>query len=111
MEIKRVLINQISYIEEVFNRFKNFKPPISSLPIAKGTIFSKSQSPQTEPEIEEMKIYPYRSALGCLSFVVGRTRPDITYAVNIFNQFQERPGLFHWLGLLRLLGYINFTKH
>ena len=68
-----VFINQISYIEEIFNRFKDFNPPISSLPIVKGTVFSKS-----EPEIKEMKIYPYRSILGCLSFVAGRTQPDIT---------------------------------
>ena len=71
-------------------------------PIAKGTVFSKSHSPQTKPEIEEMKNYPCRSMLGCLSFIAGSTQPDIAYAVNIFCQFQEKPGLFHWLGFLRL---------
>lgn len=106
-----ILISQTTYIEEVFQRFCCFKPPISSLPIAKGVVFSKTQSPQTHDEVTEMKSFPYRSVLGCLSFIASRTRPDIAYSVNIFSQFQENPGLVHWSGLLRLLGYVNFTKH
>ncbi|GFU38154.1 retrovirus-related Pol polyprotein from transposon TNT 1-94 [Trichonephila clavipes] len=61
----------------------------------------------------EMKIIPYRNVLDCLSFLAGRTRPDISYAVNIFSQFQNDPGLEleHWYGLLKLFGYVNKTKH
>lgn len=110
-EKDQVLIHQTPYIEEIFSRFKKFNPPISSLPIAKGTVYSKSQSPQSQAEITEMTSYPYRSLLGCLSFLASRTRPDISYAVNIFSQFQANPGIIHWSGLLKLLGYVNYTKH
>lgn len=103
-------IHQMSYIDEVCERFKSFKYPISSLPISKGTVYSKTQSPKTEEEIREMSGYPYRSLLGCLSFIANRTRPDISYAVNIFSQFQSNPGLPHWDGLLKLLGYVSYTK-
>ena len=44
--VTSVSIHQISYIEEVFSSFNKFNPPISSLPIAKGTVYSKTQSPQ-----------------------------------------------------------------
>ena len=105
-----IFIHQKSYIEDVYDRFNEYHIPLTSLPIAKGTVFSKSQCPQTNPEVNEMLQYPYRSLLGCLSFITSRTRPDINYAVNIFSQFQSNPGFIHWSGLLKLLGYVNHTK-
>lgn len=103
-------IHQKSYIDEICSIFKEYKFPISSLPISKGTVFSKNQCPQFDSEVKEMLNYPYRSLLGCLSFLANRTRPDISYAVNIFSQFQSNPGIAHWEGLLKLLGYVSYTK-
>lgn len=103
-------IHQKMYIEEICERFKKFKFPVSSLPISKGIVYSKSTCPQTEAEILEMIKFPYRSILGCLSFISNKTRPDISYAVNIFSQFQNNYGLDHWSGLLKLLGYLLYTK-
>lgn len=103
-------IHQYDYIKKVSELFKKYSAPISSLPIAKGTVFSKSQGPQSEAEIREMSKIPYRSLIGCLAFISSRTRPDIAYAVNIFSQFQENPGLAHWNGLLKLLGYVSSTR-
>ena len=40
-----VQIHQSTYITEVYERFKSFKPPISSLLIVKGAKFSKSDCP------------------------------------------------------------------
>lgn len=105
-----ISIHQSSYIEEVCDRFKKFKFPISSLPICKGVVYSKTQCPQSSSDSEEMLNFPYRSVLGCLSFIANRTRPDISYAVNIFSQFQSNPGMIHWDGLLKLLGYVSYTK-
>ena len=109
-EEKVVNIHQMNYIDEVCDRFSRFKIPLSSLPISKGSVYSKTQCPQTDLEVEEMSAYPYRSVLGCLSFIANRTRPDISYAVNIFSQFQSNPGLVHWDGLLKLLGYVKYTR-
>lgn len=103
-------IHQTAYITEVCDRFKKFKYPISSLPICKGSVYSKTSCPKSESEINEMKQIPYRSVLGCLSFIANRTRPDISYAINIFSQFQSNPGIVHWNGLLKLLGYLYYTK-
>ena len=57
-----------------------------------------------------MALIPYRNVLGCLSFLGNHTRPDISYAVNIFLQFQANPGTLHWDGLLKLLGSVSYTK-
>lgn len=58
-----------------------------------------------------MQSIPYRSLLGCLSFIANRTIPDISYTVNILSQFQINPGLVHWHGLLNLLGYVYHTRN
>lgn len=108
---RTLFLYQTSYIEEVYKKFDNFNIPTRSLPITKNNIYSKSQSPQTIAEINEMKSIPYRNLLGCLSFLASRTRPDISYAVNILSQFQSEPGLVHWHGLLNLLGYVWHTKN
>lgn len=105
-----LVIHQETYINEICDRFKSHRFPISSLPISKGSVYSKSCCPQTDCEITEMSKLPYRNILGCLSFIANRTRPDISYALNIFSQFQSNPGMIHWNGLLRLLGYVANTR-
>ncbi|GFV80008.1 putative RNA-directed DNA polymerase from transposon X-element [Trichonephila clavipes] len=62
---------------------------------------------------ENGKVIRYKARLEAQGYsqVKGRTRPDISYAVNIFPQFQKDPGLDHWYGLLKLFGYINKAKH
>ena len=54
---------------------------------------------------------PYRNLLGCLSFIASRTRPVITYSINIFGKFQANPGLVHWQGLLKVLRYVKQTEN
>lgn len=105
-----VNIHQLMYIEEVYRKFNSFKIPVSSLPISKGSVYSNSNCPKNDSEKFEMSKIPYRNLLGCLSFIAGRTRPDLSYAINIFSQFQANPGITHWLGLLRVLGYLYYTK-
>lgn len=106
----RLCIHQHEYIDKICNNFRKFNFPISSLPIAKGVIYSKTHCPQTISDMEDMKPYPYRSLVGSLAFLAGRTRPDIAYAINIFSQFQENPGISHWNGLIKLLGYVSYTR-
>lgn len=104
-------LSQSNYIDEIYERFKIFKPPISSLPISKGLILSKLQSPTTDEGIREMQEIPFRNLIGCLSYLSSRTRPDIAYAINMYSQFQSNPGMTHWNGLLRVLGYVKATSH
>ncbi|GBM60394.1 Retrovirus-related Pol polyprotein from transposon TNT 1-94 [Araneus ventricosus] len=107
---EEVFIHQSMYIDEIHRRFSKYLIPFSSLPISKGVVFTRSQCPQTNHEREEMAEFPYRNLLGCLSFLSNRTRPDISYAVNILSQYQNNPGKEHWKGLLRLLGYVKSTS-
>lgn len=106
----KFLLSQTKYIEEIGQQYKKFNFPITSLPIAVGTVLSKDQCPNSEDERVKMAKMPYRNLIGCLAFLAGRTRPDISYAVNILSQFQSNPGIAHWEALLKLLGYVVNTK-
>lgn len=106
----KFFISQTRYIEEIGQKYKKFKFPITSLPIAVGTILSKDQCPNGEDERIKMAKIPYRNLIGTLAFIAGRTRPDISYAINILSQFQSNPGIAHWEALLKLLGYVVCTK-
>ena len=64
---------------------------MSSLPIAN----SKESCPVNDNELSEMSKYPYRNVLGCLSFLASRTWVYISYAVDIFSQYQVNPGMVH----------------
>ncbi|GBN40262.1 Centromere/kinetochore protein zw10 [Araneus ventricosus] len=107
----KLFIHQNSYIDKVCNLYSKFKFPISSLPIPKGQVLSKLDSPCTKQEVEEMSNLPHRNLLGSLAFIAGRTRPDIVYAVNLLSQFQSNPGIKHWQSLLKLLGYLQSTRN
>lgn len=106
-----LFIHQKEYIENTVKHFsKQYKIPIVSLPIAKGIVLTKQDCPQTEEEKAEMEKIPYRRLLGCVAFIASRTRPEISYAVNILSQYQENPGQKHWQALLKVLGYLQYTK-
>ncbi|GFY22341.1 retrovirus-related Pol polyprotein from transposon TNT 1-94 [Trichonephila clavipes] len=102
-----LFIHQISYIRRLCEIYEKIKYPVSSLPISKGQVLSKLDSPKTS---EEILTVPYRNLIGSLSFIAIRTRPDIMYAVNVLSQFQANPGIKHCNCLLRLLGYLKYTQ-
>jgi hypothetical protein len=107
----KLFIHQSHYISKICKTYEKFNFPISSLPIPKGFVYSKSQCPVEDREIGEMAEIPYRNLIGSLAFLASRTRPDISYALNIFSQFQSNPGMTHWMGLLKLLGYVKYTQN
>ncbi|GBN00062.1 Retrovirus-related Pol polyprotein from transposon TNT 1-94 [Araneus ventricosus] len=58
---RNLYIQQSEYISKLCKSYKKYKFPVSSLPISKGVIFSKTQCPQNNSELEEMCKIPYRS--------------------------------------------------
>ncbi|GBN04106.1 Retrovirus-related Pol polyprotein from transposon TNT 1-94 [Araneus ventricosus] len=54
----KLFIHQNSYFDKVCNLYSKFKFPISLLPIHKGQVLSKLDSPCTKQEVEEMSNLP-----------------------------------------------------
>ena len=67
---------------------------------------SIDHAPQTEAETEEMRVTPYREAVGALKWVETMTRPDAAYAAHQLGKFNDNPGPVHWGAAKRVLHYL-----
>ena len=73
---------------------------------------SRSQMPKPgSAEALQVAKLPYREIIGTLLWISNGTRPDIVFAVNTLAKFTRNPGLVHWRAALRVLGFLNTTKH
>ncbi|KAJ8874370.1 hypothetical protein PR048_025218 [Dryococelus australis] len=54
---------------------------------------------------------PYRELVGSLMYACLTTRPDIFAAVNFYSQFQTDATEVLWVGLKRVLRYLEGTFH
>ena len=81
----------------------------SHAPADPKTKLSKSMSPKTQHEIEEMNDIPYRRAVGQLLYITRAARPDIAHAVMAVSRFACNPGKPHWAAVKRILRYLAST--
>ena len=74
--------------------------------------YSKQQMPEAgSAEALQVATYPYRELIGTLLWISNDTKPDIVYVVNTLAKFTCNPEIVHWRAALRVLGYLNCTKH
>ena len=52
----------------------------------------------------------YRQLIGMLSYIMGHTRPDIAYALNVLSRYCNNPGRRHNEFLLCLVKYCEYSK-
>ncbi|GJR26164.1 retrotransposon protein, putative, ty1-copia subclass [Tanacetum coccineum] len=71
---------------------------------------SKSQGASTPTELKCMQNVPYASVVGSIMYDVRCTRPDVAFAQNITNQFQQNLGDLHWTTVKNILKYLRNTK-
>lgn len=102
-DIKRGIleISQQPYIEKILDRFGMKDCKRVSTPMDPNCKWLKADKTTTEP---------YKELLGCLQYLTLMSRPDICVSVNILSQFQSNPGDEHWVGLKRILRYLQGTK-
>ena len=80
----------------------------TSTPMAPNLVLSKSHCPSTPEEVQEMKLIPYRKAVGSLMYLSVATRPDITTAVGMCCRFMQSPGMHHWVhGVKHIFRYLS----
>ena len=53
---------------------------------------------------------PYRAIVGMLSYIMGHTKPDIAYALNVLSRYCNNPGRRHVEFLLCLVKYCEYSK-
>jgi Reverse transcriptase (RNA-dependent DNA polymerase) len=102
-------IGQREYIRRIVDHYRLSDSKPSATPLEISTKLSKTDSPTTTGEQEDMKNVPYLSAIGEIMYAMLGTRPDIAYAVTILSQFSSNPGRRHWEAVKRLLRYLCGT--
>jgi hypothetical protein len=69
---------------------------------------SKSDCPEVADPLVHRK---YRSIVGCLSYLVNTTRPDLAFSFSQLNKFLLYPGDSHLAAAYRVLAYVKGTLH
>ena len=84
---KTLILSQETYIDKVLERFNMKNSKEGDIPTRSGVVLSKEQCPKTPQEEEDMRQYPYASAVGSLMYAMLCTRPGICYAVGIVSRY------------------------
>ncbi|TYK05792.1 gag/pol protein [Cucumis melo var. makuwa] len=107
---KTLALSQATYIDKMLVRYSMQNSKKGLLPFRHGVHLSKKQCHKTPQEVEDMRCIPYASVVGSLMYVMLYTRPDICYAVGIFNRYQSNPRLDHWTVVKIILKYLRRTR-
>jgi hypothetical protein len=116
MEIHRhrlsnsITVSQNKYVIDLLTRFNMLNCAPVATPIAPGEKLTRSMSPSTDLEREQMATLPYRRLVGGLLYLSVCTRPDISTAVNSVARFMADPGELHWRAAKRILRYLSGTR-
>jgi hypothetical protein len=105
IQIKRtnlkMMLSQKHYIQEIVRKFNVVSEKKCSTPSQKGLPTGRCVTENTK--------FPYREAIGSLTYVATKTRPDIARAVSVVAQFQEKPTKEHVTMVKMILRYLKGT--
>jgi hypothetical protein len=76
------------------------------LPMLQEKTLSKTQSPATAEDREEMNKIPYASTIGSIIYAMLCTRPDVAHAISLTSRYQSIPGLEHWTAVKNIFKYL-----
>jgi hypothetical protein len=88
-------LSQSTYIDKILKKFRMDGSRKGFLPMLQGKTLSKTQSPATAEDREEMNKIPYASAIGSIMYAMLYTRPDVAHAISLTSRYQSDPGLEH----------------
>lgn len=98
-----IKIDQKGYAKRLLERFGMQDCKAAVTPIVKDTMPS--------PEDESYKHFPYRQAVGALSYLMVGTRPDIAFPVGVVSRKLDKPTAEDVAKVKRILRYIKGTMN
>jgi hypothetical protein len=116
MEVKRDRsnrmgsISQTAYIDHICEKFNLQDAKPLSTPLDPRNHLSKSQSPSTPKQIDDMCGVPYREAVGSLMYAAIGIQPDIAFTVTALSQYLIGAGHAHWEQVKRVFRYLKDTR-
>eukprot|EP00731_Ephydatia_muelleri_P016374 Em0009g798a len=94
------------YIKAVLKNFGMEKCKPANTPVTSGTKLLKATD-----ESKRVDCKLYQSAVGCLLYLSGWTRPDIAYSVGNVARFCSDPTEEHWTAVKRIFRYLQGTAN
>src|SRR3989337_3204503 len=76
-------LSQSTYLGKVMKKFKIDQSKKEFLPVLQGVKLSKTQSPTTVEDRERMKVIPYASAIGFISYAMLCTRTVVCLGMSL----------------------------
>lgn len=92
-------ISQNNYARQILEKFNMQHSKPMSTPAVKHK--------RSEDLCHETVNFPYRHAVGNLMYLACKTRPDLTFSVNMVSRFMEKPTNFDVVSLKRIFRYLN----
>jgi hypothetical protein len=102
-----------SFVDQMLTRFDSLLPHrrAVSTPLRCDVKLSKTDAPSDEKTKEEMRLIPYRPAIGSLAYLCNAIRIDVNYAWNRLARYMENPGPRHWEAIQDVLNYLRAHPH
>jgi transposase InsO family protein len=98
---RKIWITQPAYVDRLLERFpehskyRNWAAPIGQTAIVND---------------EPAALTPYQEIVGCLQWLAGCTRPDISYTASMLARYSNSPTEAHWEMALRATSYLARTR-
>ena len=102
-------LDQHCYVRTVALKFNVEKTSTTSA-VARAKHLSRDDVPQTEAEMEEMRVTLYREASGALMWTTTMARPDAVYAAHQRGKCIDNRRPVNWGAARRALQYMWRTK-
>ncbi|GJY41448.1 putative RNA-directed DNA polymerase [Tanacetum coccineum] len=109
---RRILgVSQRAYIDKFLKKYsmQNCSPTVAI--IVKGDKFGSYQCPKNKLKPEEMRLKPYASIVGSLTYAQVCTHLDIAYITGMLGRYQSNPGNEHWKATKKVLRYLQGNKN
>ena len=103
-------LSQSTYLDKVLKKFKMDQSKKWFLPVLQGMKLSQTHSPTTTEDREKMKVIPYVSTIGSITYAMLCTRPDECLAISLAGRYESNPGVDHWTTVKNILKYLKRTK-
>ena len=111
-ESKRMLVfSQSRYINTIVKKFnmKNFKRCL--IPMRHEISLSRSISPKTPIERENMDRISYALVIWYIMYVMLCTKPNVVHALSVMSRYQADPSLKHQNIVKYILKYLRMIKN
>ncbi|GKC26415.1 retrovirus-related pol polyprotein from transposon TNT 1-94 [Tanacetum coccineum] len=89
---KILRVSRSEYISKILNNFRIDNGKSVKMPLGGHFKLSLKDCPLRDCDVERMSKVPYANAVGSLMYLMVCTRPDIAYAIRIFNKKDKNKG-------------------